>query len=587
MKTFFKTFFAVLIANVILLGLLIIMIGAFGASMMAGKKAEIKNGSYLVIDIYGEVYAYDPPETFPLSILEAEPETLHRILGNLEKAAADDRIEGVILKVSSHNNLGMAKIEEIRNAIAKVREKDKMVYAYSDDLSRSSLYLASACDSIFMPPQGNVMYTGYASVVPFAKGTLEKLGVKSEIHQIREYKSAAEMVTRKDMSPEAREMRMWILQDIWEQEMAAVTAERHLTEEQLVANMEHVMFMPHEAKEAKLIDGVLYWDQLKDRLKGDDDELKMVSQADYAKVTRASVGLKGKKKIAVVYAQGMIGGRKSQIDPMFGVVMGHESVASDLKEAAEDENVAAIVFRVDSGGGEGLASDMIGHAAELASKEKPVIVSMIDVAASGGYMISYRATKMVANPTTITGSIGSISGKFNTTGFYSKLGITYDTLSVGPNGLMWSDVTDFTPKQRQIFEENHWRGFNQWLDDVASRRGLTREEAEKLAMGRVWTGRQAKGNGLIDELGGLERAIELAKEAAGIDTAEGVTLVYYPKKKGIVESILGGESPISAMVRWVVYRFFHEDLAETYRLMTTARVNAWPMETTDAVKPAR
>jgi protease-4 len=220
----------------------------------------------------------------------------------------------------------------------------------------------------------------------------------------------------------------------------------------------------------------------------------------------------------------------------------------------------------------------------MISKEKPVIVSMIDIAASGGYMISYRATKMIADNMTIAGSIGSISGKFNTNGMYDKVGITFDYMTKGPNGLMMSEHTDFTRAQRERFEDNHWDGFNWWLEDVAEKRGMEFEEAEKLAHGRIFTGRQARDNGLIDDVGGLDRAIELAKEAAAIDPDEEVTLVHYPAKKGLVASIMGNDSPISATFRWALYRFIHEDLVESRRLLTTAAVNTWRDE---AIDPGR
>jgi protease-4 len=202
---------------------------------------------------------------------------------------------------------------------------------------------------------------------------------------------------------------------------------------------------------------------------------------------------------------------------------------------------------------------------------------MVDVAASGGYSISYRATKMIADPMTITGSIGSISGKFNTAGFYNKLGITFDSVSRGPNALMWSEHTDFDEKQWERFKDNHWKSFNMWLEDVAEHRGMTFEEAERLAHGRVWTGGQAKENGLIDDVGGLDRAIEMGKELAGIDAAEEVTLVHYPQKKGLLATITS-DGPLSALVRWTAYTFIHQDLEESLRLLTEARIYAWAEE---------
>jgi protease-4 len=580
MKSFIKTFFAVLVANVILVALLFVFVAGLGASMKAGKKPDIKDGSYLVMDIYGEVLAYDPPIAFPESIIGPKPETLHRILSNLEKATVDDRIEGVIIKISTNNGLGSGMIEEIRGAINKLQEAGKLVYAYSDGLDRKALFLAAACDSVFLAPPGYVYYVGYGASAYYIKGLFEKLGLKADLHKIADYKSAAELVTRTDMSPEAREMRTWIMRDLWEMEMAAVSGDLGVTEDKLVECMDYAIFLAEEAQEAGLVDGVLYWSDLKDRLKGEDDEkLKTVGQSAYAKITRESVGLKGKKRIAVVHAHGMIGGRKSEVNPMLGSMMGHETVAANLRKAAEDDKVEAVVFRVDSRGGESLASELIRHAVDEVMKKKPVVVSMIDVAASGGYTISYHANKIVANPMTITGSIGSISGKVNTTGMFNKVGITFDTITLGPNALMWSDRTDFTREQRRRFVDNHWGSFNIWLADVAERRGMTFEEAEQLAHGRVWTGRQAEGNGLVDELGGLDRAIELAKEEAGVEPDEEVTLVHYPKQKGLLASIMSGDSPLSAMVRWALYRFVHEDLADTYRMLTSVAVDTWATET--------
>ena len=580
MKSFIKTFFAVLVANIILVALVFVFVVGIGASMKAGKKPEVKEGSYLVIDIYGDIMAYDPPQNIPESLIGDKPETLHRILSNLEKARVDDRIAGVIFKLSRNNGLGLGMIEEIRGEILKIREAGKPVYAYSDGLEKKTVLLASACDSIFMPPPGEVYFVGLGMTVMYTKGLLDKLGIRSDIHKIADYKSAAEMVMRKNMSPEAREMRTWILEDIWELTMGAVSEGRGLSEEKLIECMEYAIFTAEEAVEAGLIDEILYFSELKDKLKGeDDDELETVGQEDYAKVTRESVGLKGKKRIAIIHAHGLIGGRKSQVNPMLGVMMGHETVAANLLEAAEDDKVGAIVFRVDSGGGESLASDLIMHAVDRAMEKKPVIVSMVDVAASGGYYIAYHATRMVANRMTITGSIGSISGKFNTTGMYNKIGITFDSITMGPNALMMSDHADFTRAQRKRFVENHWDGFNRWLGDVAEHRGMTFEEAEKLAHGRVWTGRQALENGLIDELGGLDRAIELAKAEAGIDAAEEVTLVHLPKSKGLLEAIMGGDGLVTAMSRWMMYKFIHEDLEDTYRYLTSGSVDAWAKET--------
>jgi len=446
------------------------------------------------------------------------------------------------------------------------------VYAFGDYLDRDAIYLASACDSIFTPPSAYINFIGMATVAEHVKKTLDKLGINPNIHKIKEYKSAAEIVTREDMSPEAKEMRKWMLNEFWDIELAAISRDRDIPLERLEELMEQALFVADEARDAGLIDRLMYWNELGEKLKGEDDEeLRTVCQCDYEKVEPEKLGLKGKKKIAVVHAQGMIGGRTNRIDPIFGVMMGHESVSDDLKAAGKDDDVVAVVFRIDSGGGEGLASDLMCHEVEVLSRKKPVVVSMVDVAASGGYYIAYKGSKLVADPMTITGSIGSISGKFNMTGFYDKLGITHDYVTKGPMAMIYSDLRDFTPDEWEIFKKNHWDGFNMWLADVAKQRGMTFEEAEKLALGRVWSGRQAKANGLIDELGGLHRAIELAKELAELPSDEKVTLVHYPKPAGgLLSSLLGGG--LKASVHWAAYQYLHREMFATLNDLSTGPV---------------
>ncbi len=560
MKSFLRTFFASFLAVVVLLVIMVIVVKA-----RLDKKPDIKDRSYLVVDIYGEILEYTPPCAMMGGLFCEKPETLQRILTNLEKARVDDRIEGVIMKISAVNTAGMGMYEEIRQAIKQVRKAGKMVYAFSDNLNRGTLYLACACDSIFAPPTAYVLFTGMSYTSMHVKRMLEKLGIRANIHKIKDYKSAAELVTREDMSPEAKEMANWLMDEVWDIELSTISEERDIPMNEIEALMARAIFLGGEAKEAGFIDRLLYWSELEKNLKQEKDKkLRTVSQADYAQIEPEKLGLKGKKKIAVVHAQGMIGGRDNKIDPLFGILMGHESVSKDLRRASRDEDVAAVVFRVDSRGGEGLASDMIGHEVGVVSGVKPVVVSMVDVAASGGYMISYRASKIMADALTVTGSIGSISGKFNMTGFYDKLGITHDVVTKGPMALLFSEYRDFTEEEREIFEASHWRDFNMWLADVAKHRGMSFEEAEKLAHGRVWTGRQAKANGLVDEIGDLERAIELAKELAGIPADEKVTVIHYPEeKRGLLASIFGGG--LTTTARWAAYKFIHNDVMETVR----------------------
>ena len=560
---FWKCFFATILAFVV------IVVAAAGiVSSKSGEKKKIETHSYLVIDIYGDITEYDPPTNVMGMAIGGKAETLQRILGNLEKVCADKRIDGVIVKVSASNGAGRAMLEEMRGAIKKVRASGKKVYAYTDSMDRRAFCLAAACDSIFAPPPAYISFIGMSSGAQHAKRMLEKLGIKPNLHQIREYKSAAELLTRADASPEARENREWMMNEYWDMMVQTLKEDRGLSEERIVELMKGALYTAPEAKEAGLVDRVIYWDELEKALKGEEKELRTVTQARYALIEPEKLGLKGSKRIAVVHAQGMIGGRKTRVDPLLGMMMGHESVIAELRRAKKDKDVAAIVFRVDSSGGEGLASDLIGHEVEEISKEKPVVVSMVDVAASGGYYISYEASKLVADAATITGSIGSISGKFNMKGLYDKIGITYDYLEKGPNALFYSDYRDFTSEERIVFEKNHWAGFDMWLRDVAERRKMTYEKVSQLAMGRVWTGRQAKANGLIDEIGGLDKALEVAKELAKIPADEKVTVVHYPKKKGILSMLMAGEGGATEAVNYCIYRYLRNDVAETWRSIT-------------------
>jgi protease-4 len=563
MRVFWKCFFATILAFVVMA---IVIVGVV-SSKGDGKK-KVMNHSYLVVDIYGDINEYDAPVGVMGEVIGGKPETLHRILSNLEKVCVDKRVDGVIFKLSASSSAGFAMLEEIRGAIKNVRAAGKKVYAYTDSMDRKMFYIAAACDSIYAPPSAYITFLGMGAGSVHVKSMLDKLGIRPNLHQIKEYKSAAELVTRTSMSPEARENEQWLLNEAWDILTKSLAEDRGLSEEQIVAFMDHALYTAPEAESAKLVDRVLYWDELESMLKGTEKELRTVSQASYSSVKPEKLGLKGAKKIAVVHASGLIAGRKSKVDPLFGVMMGHESVVAELRRAQKDKDVAAIVFRIDSQGGESLTSDLIAHEVSVVSKEKPVVVSMVDVAASGGYYIAYQATKLVADPMTITGSIGSISIKFNMKALYDKLGINVDFIEKGPNALFYSEFRDFTPEQRVRFEQNHWDGFDMWLRDVAKHRGMTYEQISRLAMGRVWTGRQAKENGLVDEVGGLDTAIEVARDLAKIPEDQKVSIVHYPKKKGLLQILLGGEDGgLSAAVNWVVYRFIRDDVADTWKVL--------------------
>lgn len=534
MKEFLRTVLAVLVAMFILI-FIIFMVG-YSKSF---HKAEVQSGSYLVLDVSGEIVDYAVPGVAS-QVFGGGAASQSTLLENLEKAVADDRIKGVILKIDN-STLGFAKLGELRDAVGRVKEKGKKVYAYSEFLSNRPYYLAAACDSIFMPPSGYVELKGWANGAMFVKGTLDKLGIEPNIHKIAAYKSAAEMVTREDMSEASKEETTWLMNGIYADYITAIASDRSMSPGQFESAYEKALFLPEEAAAAGFVDGVLYWDQLETRLKEPDDKkLKTVSGSEYSKVKRADVGLKG-KKIAIVHAQGLIHSGTSGVDPILGMTMGAKSVIKDLREVLEDKDIVAVVFRVDSPGGSGLASDDIGRWVAVLDGNKPVVVSMADVAASGGYMVSDRIRPIVAGPNTITGSIGSITGKFNMHGLYDKIGVTYDFVAKGNNALINSDYQNWTDEQAKIVADNHLKGFELWEKSIAEHRGMTLEQVNAVAGGRVWTGRQALDRNLVDKLGGLYTALAAVKEKAQIPAGENVTIVNYPLKKSLFEALTSGE----------------------------------------------
>jgi protease-4 len=562
---FLRTFAATLLALVVLLG------GILGLlALKMDQKADIEKGSWLHLDLYGDLTEYDPPGGLLGEVTGGDNLTLQKILENLDKAAVDKRVTGVILQMSSTHNAGMAKLEEIRNAVKRVQATGKKVYGFADSMDARTYYLAAVCDELYMPPSGYMMFLGMGRTSSHVKGVLDKLGINPELHAIKDYKAAAQLISRTDLSAGAKKNMAWMLDERWDMFCTALEQDRGISEEQVIAAMEKAFFEPGEAVEFGFADKLMFWDELEDQLKGEkDDRLKVISHERYADEDPADLGLKGKKKIAVIHAQGNIGGRTNGVDPLMGIMMGHETIVGELRRALEDEDTAAIVLRIDSGGGESLASDLMGHMVEYASKTKPVIVSMVDVAASGGYVLAYRASKIMADPTTVTGSIGSISGKFDLSRFNAKVGLTTDHVSKGPNFDVMASYRPFTAEERTKFEANHWQGFRRWMDDVADKRGIAASEIDSLCMGRVWTGRQAVANGLIDLLGDQTDAVQLAKTEAGLDADAKVTLWHLPEKQDLLSGLLGGGDDAAAQaVNWGVYRQLRRQGATLQKYLT-------------------
>jgi protease-4 len=557
MRVFLISLAAAITAIVIVFGL----VGGLALRKMEAK-TEIADHSWLHLDIYGTLPEFDPPSGLAGALTGGDQQTLQSILTNLAMAENDDRIDGVVLQLSASHDAGQGKLEEIRRGVARLRQAGKPVLAYADNIDLDVLHVAAACDSFFCPPPAYIVITGLDTSHPHVKRALAKLGVEPHMSAIKDYKSAAQVITRDDLTPEARANKEWILEEFMELYIEGLEQGRGLSEAQLVAAMERVEILSDEALEMGLVDGVMYWDELSTRFVQEDDEgARLVSGSRYAKEDPKDLGLDGDRKIAVIHAQGNIGGRTNGVNPIMGLMMGHETINRELERALEDEDVAAIILRIDSGGGESLASDLMGHMVEQVGKEKPVVVSMVDVAASGGYSMAYRANWLMADNMTITGSIGSITGKFDMSGLYDKLGINFSHVSRGPNARFYGDDRGFTPEEFAKLEERHNASFMVWVEGVAAHRGLTVDQVTNLGQGRIWTGRQAVANGLIDEVGGLWEAVAAARRLAEIPADTETALWHLPEKQDFLSTLLSGDTEAMAMAgRWLIHRSVRQDL---------------------------
>jgi protease-4 len=475
----------------------------------------------------------------------------------LEKAAKDKSVSGVILDIQNPT-IGRGKVDELRGAISRFRKSGKKAYAMLDSAEPSDYLVACACDEIVMPETGVVVLPGVHAEATFFRGLLAKLGIEADFIHIGDYKGAAEPLTRDKFSEPVRENMTKLIDDLYDDMVTTIVKDRPLTVAQAKEIIDTGMITATRAKELGLIDRVAYPDALRQDLAKKYHAEPLVFVQNYGKkevdtdfsgpmgffkLMQAMMGgesstseRKG-KKIAVVYALGPIMSGKSEGGLFGGETMGSTTIIEALRKANEDQNVVAIVLRVDSPGGSALASDLIWHETQVI--KKPIVASMGDVAASGGYYISMGAKKIFAAPSTITGSIGVVGGKLAMTGLFNKVGITTETIERGKNSGMFSSTGKFTESQRDVVKKMMEDMYGQFTSKAAKGRNMPVEKLRKLAGGRVYSGRQAKDNGLIDELGTLHDAIAEAKKLAGLDASTAVRIEALPEPTNFLESLLG------------------------------------------------
>ncbi len=555
-----------------LLGIAVaISITAFAALyFLLGREPSVPSRAVLRLEIGGDL-----PESAPGDIVTyvrgAKTPTVRSVVETLRKAQVDRRVAGVLLEPTGFGSPYWAKVQEIRDAVRDFRASGKPLYAYLEDADERNYYLASAADRIFLMPSSTLDITGVATYALFLRGTLDKIGAAADMHHIGQYKTAVNTFTEKTYTPAHREMDESLNRDLFDQIVRGIAEGRKMTDAEVRTLIDDAPLLPEAAKKSGLVDAVAYEDQTLEALKQDRDVTDVIEGDDYARVSPTSLGLNRGPRIAVIYATGAITGGRGGFDPLNGQTLGSETLIDAIRDVRKDRSARAIVLRIDSPGGSATASDAIWRELMIARQERqdrPLVVSMGDLAASGGYYIATPGQVIVAQPSTLTGSIGIFGGKIVTGGTYEKLGAHIESTSIGRNAEMESPARPFSPSESQKLDEQLRAFYDGFLHKVAESRHSTPEKIDAIAQGRVWTGRQAKDNGLVDELGGLDRAITIARQRAKIPDRSGVEVVTYPRPKSFYEMVTQGLSGASdaAISAWVSQHISTEELT-TLRAM--------------------
>ena len=555
MKDFFKYTFASLIGSI--LGITLIIGVGFGgliffvvsiASQTKDLGPQVKDKSILVFDLATSITDSRPISSTgealqeALSSDQATTITLRKAINTLNAAAKDKKIIGIYIKGSNAPGVtGLANLQEIRQALQRFRETGKTIIAYDMDWTEREYYLSSVADEIAINPLGVLEFNGLSSETMFLSGALDKFGIGVQVTKVGKYKSATEPFLREKMSPENRQQTLQLLQDIWGQYLQTVATSRKSTTEQLQAIADNQgILMANNALQSKLVDRVVYYDEVLKKLKEltgieeDDKSFTQISLNNYSKVPRVaktlSKNIKSNNKIAVVYAEGEVvngNGTARQI--------GGDRLAKKLRQLRLDDKVKAVVLRVNSPGGSASASEVISREVKLMSEEKPVIVSMGNIAASGGYWISMNADRIVAEVNTITGSIGVFGVLFNIQEIANQNGITWDVVKIGKFADLNTTSRPKTEDELVLIQKMVDSIYERFIKNVATARNLAPEKVEEIAQGRVWSGANAQKLGLVDEIGGIETAIKVAAEKA--ELGDSWKIEEYPKSRSLEQQI--------------------------------------------------
>jgi protease-4 len=529
-----KRFVVGFVIGILFAGLLVVILG-FAAMRYSDRPPTVAASSTLVLHLGGDL-----PEQLPVDVpipflQQQQPLAMVEMWQILRKAAADTRIKALVLEPRDLE-VGWAKLQELHADILEFKKSGKPVYAYLRGAAAHDYYIASAADRIFMSPEDELDLKGMRVELMFLKGGLDKLGVQMEFEHVGKYKDAPDMFTRTSSTPETREVMNQVLDQLYGSLIDVIAQGRRKKPDEIRALIDQGPFVGKSTVDGGLVDALLFEDQMYDELKQrlKQNEINRIGERDYARVPASSLGIEGPNRIALVVGEGDIT-RGSSSDGITDSGITAGGLVRVLREVENDSSIKGVIFRIDSPGGDGIASDDILHEAKILSGKKPMVISMSDLGASGGYFIALTGDPIVAYPNTMTGSIGVFFGKVNLHGLYDKLGVKKETMTRGRYADIDTDYAPLNDDQRAKLRRELDVFYKGFVQRVADGRKRKYEDMEPLAQGRVWMGAQAKQNGLVDELGGLDRAIELVKQRAKIPASDKITLVTFPPRRTLLD----------------------------------------------------
>jgi len=547
-----------LVLSLIGLAVVISMAAVVLMVFVVARGPSVPSSATLVLRPGGALPEVEPDDVVG-QVFGREANTVRGFVDALSKARRDSRVQAVLLLPSALDLPYWGKVQEMRDAVVEFKKSGKRIVAFLEYGGDREYYLASAADRVFLLPTSPLDLTGVASYEIFLRGTLDKLGMYPDYLHIGDYKTAPNQLTEKGFTPAHREMAESLNRDMYEQLVADIAAARNKTEAEVRELFDRGPFVATDALESGLVDELAYADELDDKVPelAGTSASRRIEGIDYQRIRPESLGIRPRTRIAVLYAVGTIVSGKSGYDPVNGSVIGSDTFVEQVRKIRDDRSIKAVVLRIDSPGGSSVASDVIWR--ELTNlrtddPSRPIIASMSDLAASGGYYIAVASEAIVAQPATLTGSIGIYTGKMAMGGALEKIGVTGAAVSMGANAEIYSPFVPFSPGQRarlQAFLDDFYQNF---VDKVAESRHASPEQIREVAQGRVWTGRQALQHGLVDKLGGLDVAVALAKERARIPEDQDVQLVVYPERRSFFDALSqqfgsgGAEAGVLSMI---------------------------------------